>query len=420
MDGDAPLAERIADRIRREGPISFDAFMEAALYDPIEGFYTSPPVGEGGDFVTSPHVSPAFGVLLARLIEDLWGRLGRPRRFRIIEAGAGDGTLAERIMASLPDSIASAGPYLAVERSAGARARLSKLATRLAPSRNLRVLERLTDERSAGNPPDGAATGDPPDSAATGDPPDGAATDEPAAGVVIANELLDNLPFRRFRGTAAGPVELCVGLDGDRFALVETPPEPADAATMSHLAPAEEGIASRAALDVVERAASAISRGYVLMIDYAAPSTGDAAVHGYRRHRVEPDVLDAPGTRDITAGVDFPAVVEHARRLGLRVWGPVRQREALLNLGFRRWEWAIRQQQSAASKEGDGRAAVRAFSARTRAGLLIAREGLGGFFVLCLGVGDPPPPRPDLLLDGEREPTADDTIELDLRDGRVR
>jgi SAM-dependent MidA family methyltransferase len=388
MDGNTPLAGRIADRIRREGPISFDAFMKSALYDPVEGFYASPPVGESGDFVTSPHVSPAFGVLLARLIEDLWGRLGRPERFHIIETGAGDGTLAARILASLPSAIA-AGPYLAVERSPGARARLSGLAARLAPSNDLRVLERLPESRGAG--------------------------------VVVANELLDNLPFRRFRGTAAGPVELRVRLDGDRFVLAEAPPEPADAAAMAHLAPGEEAVRSRAALDMVERAAAAIGRGYVVLIDYASsPSIGDTAVHSYRRHRVEADVLDAPGSRDITAGADFPALIEHARRLGLGVWGPIRQREALLNLGFRRWERAVRRRQSTASEAGDGRAAVRAYSARTRAGLLIAREGLGGFFVLCLGVGDPPPPRPELLLDGERDQAPDNTIELDLRDGRLR
>jgi NADH dehydrogenase [ubiquinone] 1 alpha subcomplex assembly factor 7 len=412
MDADAPLAERIADRIREQGPISFAAFMEAALYDPAGGFYTSPPVGEGGDFVTSPHVSPAFGVLLARLVEDLWGRLGRPERFRVIEAGAGDGTLAERILSSLPDAIASSGPYVAVERSAGARARLSALAERLAPPRALRVLDQLPE----GTVADGAT-----DCGIAGDSPDGPSAGPSPAGVVVANELLDNVPFRRFRGTDAGPVELRVGLDGDRFALVETPPDPADMAALSHLAPGAEALASQAALDVVGHAAAAIGRGYVLLIDYAAsPSAGDAAVHGYRRHRVERDVLDAPGTRDITAGVDFPALVAQARRLGLRVWGPIRQREALLNLGFRRWERAVRLRQSAASDAGDGRTAVRAYSARTRAGLLIAPEGLGGFFVLCLGVGDPPPPRPDLLLDGERQRAADDTIELDLRDGRAR
>jgi SAM-dependent MidA family methyltransferase len=411
MDGNAPLAERIAHRIREEGPISFAAFMDAALYDPADGFYTSPPVGEGGDFVTSPHVSPAFGVLLARLVEDLWSRLGRPQRFRLVEAGAGDGTLAGRILASLPDAIASSGPYLAVERSAGARARLSELAERLAPPRTMRVLDHLPEGMFAGGASGGASARDSPDGVSAGQSP---------AGVVVANELLDNMPFGRFRGTVAGPVELRVGLDGDRFALVEAPPEPAEAAAVSHLAPGAEALVSQAALDVVGAAAAAIGRGYVLLIDYAASlSAGDTAVHGYRRHRVEPDVLDAPGTRDITAGVDFPALVAQARRLGLRVWGPIRQREALLNLGYRRWERAVRLRQSSASEAGDGRTAVRAYSARTRAGLLIAPEGLGGFFVLCLGVGDPPPPRPDLLLDGERQRAADDTIELDLREGRT-
>jgi NADH dehydrogenase [ubiquinone] 1 alpha subcomplex assembly factor 7 len=394
MEPTAPVAERIAERIRREGALAFDAFMEAALYDPAEGFYASPPVGEGGDFVTSPHVSPAFGVLLARLVEDLWIRLGRPMRFRTIEVGAGDGTLAERILSSLPDAVVSAGPYVAVERSAGARSQLAELAARLAAPRSLRVLGRL---------------------------PAGRPSREPAPGVLLANELLDNLPFRRFRGTKSAPVELRVGLDEDgaRFVLVESPPGADDALALAGLAPGEEAIRSPAAIAFLERAARSIGRGYIVLFDYPISSElGSAAVHGYRRHRVEADVLDAPGTRDITSGVDFAPLIDRARSLGLTVWGPIRQREALVNLGFREWEHAVRRRQTAASQAGDGRRAVRAYSARTRAGLLLAPEGLGGFTVLCLGVGDPP--RPDLLLDGEPRPRPEDTIELDLRERRIR
>ena len=62
-----------------------------ALYDPELGFYARPPVGEGRDFVTSPHVSPAFGVLVARQVEEFWTLLGKPEPFWVVEVGAGTG-----------------------------------------------------------------------------------------------------------------------------------------------------------------------------------------------------------------------------------------------------------------------------------------------------------------------------------------
>src|SRR5262249_5332322 len=120
MDEDGPvgrtIAERLRARIRDDGPMTFAAFMEVALYDPDEGFYAGPAVGGAGHFVTSPHVSPLFGALLGALVEDAWIRLGRPDPFAVVEAGAGDGTLARHILARLSDGDCSAVRYVGVER----------------------------------------------------------------------------------------------------------------------------------------------------------------------------------------------------------------------------------------------------------------------------------------------------------------
>src|SRR5439155_7747643 len=93
---DAAALQDLAHRMRRmisdRGPVTFADFMEVALYDPQAGYYARPPVGEGGDFVTSPHVSPAFGVLLAHQVDELWELLDKPEPLWLIEAGAGDGT----------------------------------------------------------------------------------------------------------------------------------------------------------------------------------------------------------------------------------------------------------------------------------------------------------------------------------------
>src|SRR5919197_45698 len=115
------LGQRLRAEIVARGPITFAEFMEAALYDPAEGFYARPPVGEEGHFVTSPHLSPVFGRLMARQVEEFWELLDRPSPFDVVEVGAGDGTLADQILGALPDDMSRRVRYTAVERSVATR-----------------------------------------------------------------------------------------------------------------------------------------------------------------------------------------------------------------------------------------------------------------------------------------------------------
>src|SRR5207244_915286 len=153
--------------------LTFADFMDAALYDPHDGFYSRPAVGEGGDFVTSPHVSPVFGILLANQVEEFWQLLGRPDPFAVVEVGAGDGTLSRQVLGALGPEIRASIRYAAVDRSPAARESL-----------------RATDVSVAAELADVAG---------------------PVVGCVLANELLDNLPFHRLRRTVRGLVELYVG-----------------------------------------------------------------------------------------------------------------------------------------------------------------------------------------------------------------
>jgi SAM-dependent MidA family methyltransferase len=353
----AHLAERLRHRIAAQGPITFAEFMDSALYDPEEGFYARVPVGEEGHFVTSPHLSPVFGRLVAQQVAEFWVLLDRPAPFDLVEVGAGDGTLAQQILGTLPDEVSRALRYTAVERSPAARQALL--------AAGLRVLDSLTDLSSL------------------------------AVGCVIANELLVNLPFHWLRGTIDGPAELYVGVEADRFVLVE-------GAVSSHellvhappLGPGEECVVSPAALEFVARTAEVLGRGYIWLVDYGfVDRTESPSVHGYREHRVHDDVLTEPGSTDITSGVDFAALIRQARILGLEVWGPVSQREALLSLGFRDLDEAAQARQVDALSTRRGIDALRIYSDRNRANLLLGREGLGAAWVLCLGKNVPGPPR---------------------------
>lgn len=351
---------RIREAIRDHGPITFAEFMEHALYGP-GGFYQRPPVGCDGHFVTSPHVHTVFADLLRAALTEMWECLGRPDPFRVVELGAGDGTLARSLLTGFETPV----DYTAVERSAGARAVLSELPIRV--EEDFGVLEDA---------------------------------------VVFANELLDNLPFRRVRRTGAGLVEVRVGLDGNELVEVETPMDEELAAPAPALARGDEATVPEGALRLIGSLAERVSRGYVLLVDYGAGGAPAGEVHGYREHRVLEDVLAEPGAADVTAGVDFAAVGRRAEETGLTTLGLVPQWRALRALGYERWTREQLSRQAELLHAGRGLEAVRVWGGRSRASLLADPAALGRLRWLLLAT--PGLPRPNWLVEALREePSAD-------------
>jgi SAM-dependent MidA family methyltransferase len=221
-------------------------------------------------------------------------------------------------------------------------------------------------------------------------------------GCLVANELLDNLPFHRVRGSERGLVELFVGIEREAFVLVEgAPSRPEIERLAPPLQPGQEAVVGLQALEFLEAASRTFrgGRGYLWLCDYGWTGDHTDFVHGYRGHRVEEDVLADPGSRDITAGVDFGALAQRARELEMKVWVPVSQRDALLALGYRRWDQEARGRQVRATAARDGLTAMREYSERNRAAQLVDPMGLGGFLVLCLGIG-PVPERPPNSVSG--------------------
>ena len=347
------VASTIRERIARAGPLDFATFMELALYGP-GGYYQRPPVGVQGDFVTSPHVHPAFGMFVARALEPLRAAIGGDV-FRIVEVGAGDGTLARQLRAAMPDA-----SYTAVEVSEGARASLTDID-------GLRVASAL----------------------------------EPPADVVLAHELLDNLAFRLVRGDR----EILVDVEGDTFVERDAPLDDDLRASLDRPADGELVVPTRA-LAFVDRIADVLERGYALLIDYGDEGIG-GPVHGYRAHEPISDVLARPGTTDITSPVDFGWIARRAREHRLQAFPLRRQTEVLAALGFAAWirdELATQHEQLA---DGRGIEAVRTWSGRSRATMLVDPSGLGRMRWLLLathGLAAPP------WLNGDQErksPTTD-------------
>lgn len=297
------LADRLAARIRRHGPLSVADYMTACMHDPTEGYYaTRPRLGESGDFITAPHVSQMFGELLGLWAAEAWVRLGRPGEVRLVEMGPGDGTLMADILRTIcaaPEFQKACKVWL-VETSAPLR---EAQASRLGEA-GVFWAEGLEDIPH----------------------------DAPA--ILIANELLDCLPIRQAVQTPGGWREHVVDLDAKgalTFALGDPPTRVLDPGTTGEVREWSE------ALEHLGRRVGAYlvaAGGVGLFIDYGrdGPESGNT-LQALRSHtKVGP--LETPGAADLTAHVDFPAFLDAARKEGAMTSAIATQGDFLCCLGI--------------------------------------------------------------------------------------
>lgn len=304
------LPERLRDRIFTEGPLRFEAFQRAALYDPDGGYYERPGrVGRAGDFVTGASWHPAFARCLLRLAARLATELSPP--VDVVDVGAGEGELLGFLAAERPPGLdlGLAGVEASAVRRAAARERV--------PQASL--------------------------AASVGDLPHG------LRGLVVAYELFDALPVRALRfGEDGRLAERAVGLDGDgRFAWVDVacgdgPEILSDLVRRGASFEAGQLLEVRPGARALAREIGArLSAGLLLVFDYGAPTRalyGPARANGtleaFLGHRVTRDVLADPGSRDLTSWVDFGDLEEALRAEGLAVHGLVSQSRLLLATGI--------------------------------------------------------------------------------------
>src|SRR5215203_4822109 len=171
---DEALVAAIRAEIRAAGPITFDRFMQRALYEPGHGYYRRPAPGPGreGDFLTAPETHPIFGAVIGRLLEQAWNVMDRPAPFVVTEHGAGTGALAAGLLGGLRDLGSPLLPVLRYRPVEVEPARLDELRARLTDEGLVRPLV-----RADAMPPTRDETG-----------------------AVVANEVLDALPVHRVVG----------------------------------------------------------------------------------------------------------------------------------------------------------------------------------------------------------------------------
>ncbi|HEX8846795.1 MAG TPA: SAM-dependent methyltransferase [Pyrinomonadaceae bacterium] len=316
------LGERLRERIRREGAISFRDWMQTALYDEREGYYKRSDRerwGRAGDYRTSPERSPLFASTFASHFSRLYEEMGAPVAWTIFEAGAGPGHFAAGVLRTLRDfypHVFSATKYLIDETSADgrerARARLAEFADRV----------------------EFAALSE---------------SNEPARhGLVFANELLDAFPVHRVTMRRGKLLESFVCLnEADEFIWTEgelSTPQLASYLERSGVKLSEGRTAeiNLAVEDWMKRAASVFEQGYLILVDYgaeahelySAPDRPSGTLRAFQGHRLVEDVLARPGERDLTTTVDWTNVKRVGEELGLRALSFERQDEFLLRAGL--------------------------------------------------------------------------------------
>jgi len=306
------LSELIADRCRQspDGFLSFAEYMTSALYEPGFGYYMagSTKFGKEGDFITGPELTPLFGATLGNQVREILHSTGGG----ILELGAGGGKLASGLLNAVEDQLID---YSILEPSADLVQRQkvwlqeSLSAEQFARVRWITVLP------------------------------------EKFTGVIIANEVMDALPVERF--TISESIDqLCVS---DALTQTRREAPPALAQAVRHIeSDLNNTFVAEYCSEVclllgpwIASLADSLQRGVILLADYGyprqeyyAPERSSGTLSCYYRHRAHDNPYLLPGLQDLTAHVDFTAVVESSVTCGLDLLGYTSQSAFLLDNGL--------------------------------------------------------------------------------------
>jgi SAM-dependent MidA family methyltransferase len=376
----AVVLQAVGDAIAAHGGwLAFDDYLRLVLYAPGLGYYSagSAKFGSGGDFVTAPELSGLFGRCVARQCAQVLQLTGGD----LLELGAGTGALAAAVLPMLQELAQLPDHYYILEVSADLRRRQQQRLAALPEVLRTRVL--WLDALPA----------------------------TPIAGIILANEVADALPFKRFviagdavleRGVALSvqgelidaerpadaPLRAAVALIAESLAdpLADPWPPAAAAAAAAHAPwPWPDGYQSELCPMLqpwIGALGAALGRGALLLIDYGLsrreyyhPQRTDGTLRCHFRQRAHDRPLLYPGLQDISAWVDFTRVAEAAVDAALEVTGYCTQAAFLLATGI---------EAEAASSPATAQRVQRASEARA----LLLPEAMGeNFKVMALTRG---------------------------------
>lgn len=329
------LQQKIIRRIKSEGPVTFKTFMEMALYEPELGYYTSQKtrIGRSGDFYTSSHLHPAFGMMIGKQIEEMWELMGRPDDFKIVEMGAGAGHLCKDMLdyyndagyspqaSRRGDTIQDARKerdifknlqYIIVELNPAVmnnqKALLSDYSDKIRWVSSIRELNNIK-------------------------------------GCFLSNELLDAFPVHIIEMNDAIK-EIFVSTDNEK--LIEIKGAPSTNGIADYLKEfsieIEKGHRTEINLEIKKWLGEinhALTEGFILTIDYGYSSEdyysedrNRGTMLCYHKHQMTEDPYQNIGEQDITAHVNFSSLKKWGDELGIKTIGFCRQGTFLVSLGI--------------------------------------------------------------------------------------
>lgn len=305
------LQNLIKQEIVHSGPMSFARFMELALYAPGCGYYSagSKKLGREGDFVTAPEMSDLFSFCVANQCAQILTQIGGD----ILEFGAGSGKMAGMILTELERLHILPDHYYILEVSADLRQRQQLYLQTNFPQYVSRIiwLDSLPENFK---------------------------------GVCLANEVLDAFPINRFKKTEQGFQELCVDIRYDKFVYSYQEPSLILKQYLDTLPVLSDEYGSECNLNIegwLKALAGVMNQGVVLLIDYGFPAheyyhpdrnKGTFMCHYH--HQGHDDALINIGLQDMTAHVDFTAVISAAVKAGFSLSGYTNQASFLLSCGI--------------------------------------------------------------------------------------
>lgn len=304
-----PLKKLIEAEIQSFGPISVSSFMRLCLTHPEYGYYkTRDPLGKAGDFITAPEVSQMFGEMLGVWISITWSALGKPSKFVLGELGPGRGTLmsdAMRVLSKQPEILAACQIVLLETNEMLRQVQAEKLSA-YAPE----FIHEIDEFAALGAPV-----------------------------ILLANEFFDALPIRQYQWHEQKWHERLVGLNGDDLCWgLSTTPIDAEAlpATLSPQRNQEVFEDAPLAQSTMTNIAKLLNQvgGGMMAIDYGyvATQTGET-LQAMANHKMV-DPLADPGRADLTAHVNFEALVNAALAEGAHAHVAGTQKQLLEQLGI--------------------------------------------------------------------------------------
>ncbi|GCF09344.1 class I SAM-dependent methyltransferase [Dictyobacter arantiisoli] len=362
------LQHALLERIQQQGAITFEEYMRMALYEPGAGYYVTgqAKMGWEGDYYTSTDIADFFAHCMGRQLQQMWESLGKPAHFGVLEQGAGRGDLAKEVQ---------------------------QWASTAAPEFHAALDYRLAD-------------------ITFGQDALSIRTDDFIPSVILSNELVDAFPVHIVEKQDEALHEVYVTIQNGRLAETLQPLE--DGPLLAYFERFHipwqtfpSGWRAEVNLDAItwmERTSQLLlgpnpkrkRRGFIIAIDYGDSARELYSTERYRgtlasyyQHQFSERPLARPGEQDITAHVNFTALLDAGRQQGLRLHKYTTQRKWLMETGIYEELEQVHQQhfgiidQNRASDQGQV-ALLQWYNLRQRVSALTDPRGMGDFKVLIL------------------------------------